>query len=202
MHWPGYLIIVLLSTFTGWAVTRITVKILFHPRRPVKLFGFTLQGVLPKNQPLIAEKLGQLVSKELFSFTAIEQKVTNPENFQKLKPEIEAHIDNFLTYKLKEVFPMLSMFIGEKTINQMKSAFLQELEKLFPVLMKGYISKMQQDFDPEKTVAEKVAEFSLEKLENILYRDAAKQLRLFQLFGALFGFLMGLTEVAAAFLMK
>src|SRR5258708_3335093 len=105
MHITGYISTIILSTFTGWITTWIAIKMLFHPRNPVKIFGLSIQGVFPKNQRRIAEKLGQVVGKELLSFDEIEQKVTNTENLQKLKPEIDAHIDNFLRNKIKEVFP-------------------------------------------------------------------------------------------------
>ncbi len=195
MHWTGYIIGIVLSTFTGWVTTWIAIKMLFHPRRPVKIFGFIIQGIFPKNQKVIAEKLGQVVGKELLSFAEIEQKVTNPENLQKLKPEIEAHIDTFLNHKIKEVFPMLSMFIGEKTINQLKEAFLMELENLFPVLMKGYMNKLQSDLDLEKIVTEKVAGFSSEKLEDILHQITKREFKFLEVIGAIFGFLIGIIEV-------
>ena len=142
MQWTNYIIPVLLSTFTGWVTTWIAIKMLFHPRNPVNILGFKLQGIFPKNQQLIAQKLGQVVSKEFLSFAEIEAKVTNPGNLQMLKPEIEKHIDKFLREKLTDLFPMLSMFIGDKTINQLKAAFLMELESLFPILMKSYMTKL------------------------------------------------------------
>lgn len=197
MNWTNALISILLSTFTGWVTTWIAVKMLFHPRRPIKIFGLTIQGIFPKNQRLIAEKLGQVVGKELLSFSEIEQKVTSPENLEKLKPEIEAHIDNFLNHKIKEVFPMLSMFIGEKTINQLKDAFLLELQTLFPVLMKGYMAKLQNDLDLEKIVTEKVAGFSSEKLENILDQITKKEFQFLELVGGFFGLLIGVIQVLA-----
>lgn len=195
MHWTNALISILLSTFTGWVTTWIAVKMLFHPRKPVKLMGFTIQGIFPKNQRLIAEKLGQVVGKELLSFSEIEQKVTSPENLEKLKPEIEAHIDNFLNHKIKEVFPMLSMFIGEKTINQLKDAFLLELQTLFPVLMKGYMAKLQNDLDLEKIVTDKVAGFSSEKLEHILNQITKKEFQFLEVVGGFFGLLIGVVQV-------
>jgi len=152
MPWTHYIIPVLLSTFTGWITTWIAIKMLFHPRRPVNVLGLKIQGIFPKNQLLIAQKLGQVVSKELISFSEIESKVTDPDNLKKLRPEIENHIDSFLRDKLKETFPLLSMFMGEKTINQLKAAFLMELESLFPVLMKSYMTKLEQDLDLEKIV--------------------------------------------------
>ena len=202
MQWTGYIITLLLSTFTGWVTTWIAVKMLFHPRKPIKLPGYTLQGIFPKNQRLIAEKLGQVVGKELLSFDEIEQKVTNPENLQKLKPEIEAHIDGFLNTRLKEVFPMLSMFIGEKTTTQLKEAFLLELENLFPILMKTYMNKLQHDLDLEKIVTEKVAAFSSEKLENILLQITKREFKFLEFIGGFFGLLIGIVQVVIAALTK
>ena len=198
MHITGHIITILLSTFTGWVTTWIAIKMLFHPRKPIRIFGITIQGIFPKNQRLIAEKLGQVVGKELLSFEEIEQKVTNPENLQKLRPDIEAHVDNFLHNKLKEVFPMLSMFIGEKTIGQFKEAFMLELENLFPVLMKNYMNKLQHDLDLEKIVTEKVANFSSEKLEDILNQITKKEFKFLEFIGGFFGFLIGLIQVLVA----
>ncbi len=202
MNWTENIISILLSGFTGWVTTWVAIKMLFHPRRPLKILGFTIQGVFPKNQRLIAQKLGQIVGKELLSFEEIEKKITSPENLEKLKPEIEAHIDNFLNNKLKEVFPMLSMFLGDKTINQLKAAFLLELESLFPLLMKGYMAKLQQDLDLEKIVTEKIAGFSSEKLENILQQITQKEFVFLEIIGGIFGILIGIAEVLIAILVK
>lgn len=195
MSWTHYVIPVLLSAFTGWITTWIAIKMLFHPRKPINIFGWKLQGIFPKNQQLIAQKLGQVVGKELLSFAEIEQKVTDPENLKQLKPEIEKHIDTFLREKIKDTFPMLSMFIGEKTINQLKEAFLMELESLFPVLMKSYMNKLEKDLDLEKIVTEKVAGFSSGKLEDILNQITKREFKFLEVIGGVFGFLIGLIQV-------
>jgi uncharacterized membrane protein YheB (UPF0754 family) len=193
---------VIISAFTGWVTTWIAIKMLFHPRRPVKILGLTIQGIFPKNQQQIAEKLGEVVSKELLSFKEIEEKVTNPENLQKLKPEIEKHIDNFLRVKLNDTFPVLSMFIGEKTINQLKAAFLMELEALFPVLMKNYMTKLENDLDLKEIVTRKVAGFSSEKLEDMLDQITKKEFKFLEIIGAVFGLLIGILQVFLTFITK
>ena len=185
-----YILPLLLSAFTGWFVIWLIIKMLFRPHKPVSLAGFKIQGVLPANQHLIAEKIGKLVSAE-FSFDDLQQKVTDPENFNKLKPEIEKHIDSFLRERLKVTFPMLSMLIGDKTITQLKSAFLTELETLFPVLMSSYITNLQKDFNIEKQVSEKIVGFSIAKIEEQIYTLAKKQLLKVQLLGAAIGMLTG-----------
>ena len=171
-----YILPLLLSCFTGWFVIWISIKLLFRPLKPITIGSFKIQGILPANQQLIAEKIGRMVSTELFSFDALQQKVTDPENFNKLKPEIEKHIDSFLRVRLKETFPMLSMMIGDKTINQLKTAFLTELETLFPAVMKSYVSNLEKDLDIEKEISEKIAGFSISKTEDLVYKSAKKQL--------------------------
>ena len=185
----------LLSAFTGWFVIWISIKLLFNPHKPVSVAGINIQGILPANQQLLAAKIGKLVSTELFSFSALQEKVTDPENFNSLKPEIETHIDHFLREKLKETFPMLGMLIGNKTINQLKSAFLLELETLFPVIMKSYITRLEKDIDLENLVTEKIAGFSISKTEDLVYKSAKKQLRKVQALGAVIGLLIGIIHV-------
>lgn len=190
-----YTLPLLLSCFTGWLVIWISIKLLFRPLKPLSVAGFKIQGILAANQPLMAQKIGNLVSTQLFSFDALQQKITDPENFNKLKPEIEKHIDSFLRDRLKETFPMLSMLIGDKTISQLKTAFLTELETLFPNLMKSYVANLEKDLDIEKEVSEKIAGFSIEKVEDLVYGSAKKQLIKIQLLGASIGFLTGLIHI-------
>ena len=53
-----------------------------------------------------------MVSKELLSFADIEQKITSTENLEKIKPDIEKHVDDFLNHKLRDVFPILLNLLG------------------------------------------------------------------------------------------
>ena len=69
------ILIPLLTAFTGWAVIRFFLKLLFRPLHPKKLFAYTWQGILPRQKFSIADKIGKYVATEFFSFDAIEQKI-------------------------------------------------------------------------------------------------------------------------------
>lgn len=168
---------------------------LFHPRQPKKILGLTLHGIFPKRQQVFAEKLGKLVSAELLSFNDIQEKITNPQNLKKLMPMIEGHIENFLRVKLSDEMPFLSLFIGDRTINSLKRIFMQELEALFPQVMKSYAGQLQAELDLEKIVTEKVAAFSTEKLEAILFQIMSKEFRFVEIIGGVIGFIIGLVQV-------
>ncbi len=199
MHY-GILLIPFISAFIGWFTNWIAIKMLFHPREPKKVLWMTIHGIFPKRQKQFAEKLGTLVSNELLSFKDIEEKITHPGNVQKLMPLIEGHIDQFLRVKLAQQMPVISMFIGDKTINELKTVFTAELEQLFPVIMKNYMNGLQEELDLEKIVIEKVAGFSSDKLEQILVGIMSKEFRFVEISGGVLGFLIGLLQVLITWL--
>jgi uncharacterized membrane protein YheB (UPF0754 family) len=200
--WLMIIIIPVTSAFIGWATNRLAVTMLFRPKKPVRIFGFTLQGIFPKRQPQFAQQIGALVSRELVSFNEIESKLTNEDNIKKIMPVAEEHVDDFLRNKLKVAFPMIGMLIGEKTINTLKDIFMKELETIFPVIIKGYVQNLQQDLDLEQMVANKITTLQADKLEKAMYQGLKKELRTAGFFFALIGFLIGLVQVGIVYILN
>ncbi|MES1217681.1 MAG: DUF445 domain-containing protein [Bacteroidota bacterium] len=200
MHWI-FLLTPLVGAVIGWLMNGLLIRLLFHPRYPKKILGFTMQGILPKLQPSMAEKVGHLAGKELFSFDKIEEKITNPATLEKVMPVIETHIDEFLRVKLAKEMPMISMFIGDKTIESMKKIFMKELGALFPQVMKNYAANLRNDIDIEKMVREKIASFPQEQLESVLTKELSAQFRMIKIIGATAGFLIGLIQVLLTFVL-
>jgi len=190
-----FILIPVISAFIGWFTNWIAIKMLFHPKEPKRILGITFHGIFPKRQKSFAEKLGKMISAEFLSFEDIQQKITNPQNLQKLMPTVEGHVDNFLRHKLSDEMPFLSLFIGDKTINSLKKIFMVELEILFPQLMKSYAVHLQEELDLEKIVTEKVSAFSTDKLEAILYQIMSKEFRFVELLGGVIGFIIGIVQV-------
>ena len=195
-------LIPIISAFIGWFTNWIAIKMLFHPKEPKKILGITFQGIFPKRQRQFAEKLGILVSTELISFSEIEEKITNPENIKKLLPLVEGRIDDFLRTRLSEAFPIISMFIGETTIGQLKGVFLKELESMFPDLIKSYMKNIESQLDLQKIVTEKVYGFSSDKMEMILNQIMSKEFRFVEIIGGVLGLIIGIFQVLLTLIMQ
>ena len=194
-----FIAIPLISAFIGWFTNWVAIKMLFHPKEPKRILGITFHGIFPKRQKVFAEKLGKMISVEFLSFEDIAQKIANPQNLKKLMPMIEGHVDKFLRDKLGDEMPFLSLFIGDKTIRSLKKIFMEELEILFPQLMKSYAGHLQEELDLEKIVTEKVSAFSSDKLENILYQIMSKEFRFVEILGGVIGFMIGILQVLIAY---
>ena len=190
-----FILIPVISAFIGWFTNWVAIKMLFHPKEPKRILGITFHGIFPKRQKIFAEKLGKMISEEFLSFEDIEQKIASPQNLQKLMPTIEGHVDKFLRDKLSDEMPFLSLFIGDKTIRSLKRIFMQELETLFPELMKSYAGHLQEELDLEKIVTDKVSSFSTDKLEAILYQIMSREFRFVEILGGVIGFIIGIVQV-------
>ena len=60
----------------GWLTNFLAVKMLFHPRKEINALGLIrIQGVFPKRQAALAEKLGEIVSEQLFSISDVTSKL-------------------------------------------------------------------------------------------------------------------------------
>src|SRR5688572_16796766 len=125
-----------ICALAGWCVHTIAVRIVLFSNR---------------NRWRMAQQLGRMAATG-FANLDLEQKIGDPANFKKLVPFIENHVDDFLRNKLKEQMPMISMFIGDKTITTLKTVFMQELENLFPQVMKQFASNMKNDPGIEQMV--------------------------------------------------
>lgn len=194
------ILVPLISAFIGWVTNWVAIKMLFHPREPKKVLGITFHGIFPKRQQQFAEKLGKIVSNEFLSFADIEEKITNPENLKKIMPMIEEHVDHFLRVRLSDEMPVISMFIGDKTIGKVKAAFMSEIESLFPKVMKQYTGNLKSELDLEAIVTKKVSSFSSDKLEEVLYQIMSKEFRFVEIIGGVIGFIIGVVQVLITWL--
>lgn len=187
-----------IAAFIGWFTNWIAIKMLFHPRLPYNFLGITIQGIFPKRQAQFAQKLGELVSRELISFEEITSKINQPATIQKALPLIESHIDQFIKTKLKEEMPLLSMFVTDKSLEGIKTGMVKEIELIFPIIMEKLTQGMQDEFNIEKIVADKVKGFSSDKLEDILNAIMSKEFRFVEIVGAVLGFIIGVIQIFLA----
>ena len=113
-------------------------------------------------------------------------------------PLVEKHIDDFLRYKLKEKMPIIGMFISDKTISSLKEVFLQEIEDLFPQVLKHFAGNLQSELNIEEMVANKITGVRSAQIEKKL----APALRYFYVTGAINGLVIGIINVIIFFNLK
>ena len=171
---------------------------LFHPRKAINVLGLKIQGIFPKRQHVFAAKLGAVVANELLHFNEIADKIKDPAQLANVMPDIEKHIDVFLNVRLKEKLPVISMFVGSGTLDKIKEGLLEEINLMLPEVIGKYADSLGEKIDVQKMVTDKVNNFSSDKLEEVLLAVMKKEFRFIELIGGVFGFLIGLIQMALA----
>jgi len=187
------LIIVFSGGFTGWFISRIIIKVLFWPLTPVNVAGINIQGIIPAKQEYLSKLAGEKIQSAFVDYKGFDDMAANPSLLEKLKPEIEIHIDHFLKEKLKTVFPILAQFMGEKTINQFKTAFLTEIDTLLPVLIKNYMGELKNEIRLDSIISEKMNMLSMPLLKQLFYSGTKKERRFLTLACTVIGLITGIT---------
>lgn len=185
----------LIAALTGWITNYIAVKMLFHPREKKRILFFDIQGIFPKRQRSLAEKLGKIVADELFSFNDVKGALKDPKNLEGVHQVIDEKLDDFLENRMVESMPMLYVFMSDEMRVKIKSTLQDELQLMLPSLIDRFAGRIEEQIDVEKTVYDKVVNFSSDKLEGILYSIMSKEFRFIEVLGGVLGFIIGLIQV-------
>ena len=199
-EWTWYLLPVIAAVI-GWGTNHLAVRMLFHPRQERRILGLRVQGVFPKRQKALAEKLGQLVARELFSMEDIRKQLQSEEFIAHATKTIEAKLDEFLQTYLMETIPIVSTFLGSDMVAKVKHALVECLAKAVPELGEMFMSHLEKNMDVETVVREKVEAFSSDKLEEMLLGIMKKEFRFIEWVGAVLGFVIGLAQLGILWLM-
>ncbi len=184
-----------IAALIGWVTNYLAIKMLFHPRKELKFLFIKIQGIFPKRQHELADKIGDLVAKELISIDDFTSKLKDGENLEGVYALLEVKADYFLREKLLRSYPMLSMFITKDLIEKVKGMLMDELKTAIPEIIENYSQKLESSFDVKKTVRDKVVNFSLEKLEDVLFSIMKKEFKFIEIVGAVLGFIIGLIQL-------
>jgi uncharacterized membrane protein YheB (UPF0754 family) len=99
-------LLVAFATLHGYAGAWIAVRMLFRPRKPVKLIGVTIfpQGMIPRHRDKLANAIGKAVGEELVSQETILHELTGNDF---LRRKIQRVIDSFTEELLSQKHPSL-----------------------------------------------------------------------------------------------
>lgn len=175
------------GAFLAWIFAQLGITLLF--------------GAIRKNKTAIDQEISSRAAAS-FSFDELAGKISGPESFHTIQPTIEHHIDDFLRHRLSQKMPVISMFIGDKTIGQLKAVFMAELEEIFPGVIRKYIQGLPQEIDLQGVLRSKLSDITPGRIESIVRAQFGPQLTTVKLMSAAAGFFIGLVHLAISWLSR
>ncbi len=194
-------IIPLVSALIGWLTNLLAVKMIFRPRKPRKILGITIVGLIPKRRSDLAQTIGNTIERELISFRDFRQVLQTPAFHSEMVAAINEKIDETIVKRLGDS-PLVSLMMASDSLGVIKKRLTVELEEAIPPLIDKFMGSVEQRLDLKKLVRDKIEDFELSKLETIIYTIAARELKAIELFGGALGFLVGLFQVGILLLSR
>lgn len=188
-------LIPIISAAIGWITNKIAVWLLFNPKNPTKLLFWTFQGVFPKRQQAIAQRIGDLVADELLSSHSIKEQVFTDENLSGIVNFVLLKVDNYLATEFKEDHWFLSLFVGDGTKIKMKSELERKLYESLDDISDNFHDYVENKVNIRKLVADRINSLDSDQVNNLMNQILKSELGFIELTGAILGFIIGLIQV-------
>ena len=188
------LVMILISGAIGWITNWVAIKMLFRPHREINFGLFKIQGLIPKRKAEIGTGIASIIQNELISVKDVISNIDREEFSKRLNKLIDEVLNKNLKKKVKEKFPFLQVFFTDKVAkdigNAIKSIIMENQEKIFEI----FSNYAEENIDFEIIISDKISNFSLDKLEEIITLLAKKELKHIEVIGAVLGMIIGAVQ--------
>ena len=197
-----FLIMIIISGAIGWITNWVAIKMLFRPHKEINFGLFKIQGLIPKRRAEIGTGIANIIQNELISVKDVISNIDRVEFSKRLNDLIDDVLDKNLKKKVKEKFPLLQMFFSDKVAkdvgNTIKDIVMENQEKIFEI----FSNYAEENIDFEIIISDKISNFSLDKLEEIITHLAKKELKHIEVIGAILGGLIGVAQYLITLIIK
>jgi uncharacterized membrane protein YheB (UPF0754 family) len=187
----------LVGAAIGWCTNFLAIKMLFHPRKPLRLPGLRIQGLLPRRQGDLAEKIGETVADEILSAAEISSLLGRIHWREEVEGIVASIIGRDLVPRSMQMLPGVSLLL-QQVQDRLTDRILEALDSH----MDAIVARFHDELDIKAMVVEKIAGLDLADLEKLVFRLVARELRHIELVGGILGFVVGLVQSLIFFLSR
>ena len=183
---------VIVGAGIGYATNVIAIIMLFRPYKPIKipLTRWQILGLIPRRRDEIARSIGETVQNELISMEEISAQFLTDENKRKLVETIKEKVKEIVSEKTESI----PFGLGSVVNNMVEEIVEVELTIFIYDQADEMVGDMTKNINIEKMVEEKINQFDLKKIEEIILKVASRELRHIELLGGLLGGMIGFVQ--------
>jgi uncharacterized membrane protein YheB (UPF0754 family) len=190
---------ILLAGLHGWFTNWLAIKLLLKPVHPINILGFKIQGLLPRRQADLAERISEAISREFLKEEDIMVFLKKIEPAKAMRQLIldkwEEKVGEFLA-----TMPFLSMFVTADKLTKIRDKvaeiFSTEAEKYTELLVQSLESKI----DLRDTIKRNILAFDVQRLNKIIEEIGYKEMNEIAIIGLVLGVAIGVVQATLNFL--
>jgi len=178
----------------GYGTNYLAVRMIFRPVLPVRVLGFTFQGLVPRRQAELAASVGRVVGDHLFSHEDMLEALGRID----LGALVETALDKGLAPKIAEYqrMPFVGAFLTDDRVKELRAAIVRGVVGRKEEVYASIEAAVRDGIDVHAIVERKVAGFEVARLEALILEVASRELRAIEVLGGVLGFAVGLVQAA------
>ncbi len=171
-------LLIILATFHGYAGAWLAVRMLFRPRKAVKILGLTVfpQGMIPRHRSRLAAAIGKAVGQELVSQDTIIEQLTGRDFLRnKIQAVVDSYTNDLLLQDHPSLIEALPRNVREPVLDAVSALQLKVAEYIASVLkseeslaiIRGFVERRVDDVLSER-ISDVVDDETFDKIVNFL----------------------------------
>jgi uncharacterized membrane protein YheB (UPF0754 family) len=189
-----FILLPIVGAFIGWITNFIAIKMLFRPLEPVNVLGFKIQGLAAKRRYEIGEKIGETVEKELVSVDDIKRIIKDVELEDVIRNIVRRTLHGDIKERILDLIPLPGL-IDDELFNKIEGIINDEIANNIDPIIHKVVNDIEDKASLKEIVVEKLKNYDIERLEDIVLNLARRELRLIEILGGILGFFIGLTQL-------
>jgi uncharacterized membrane protein YheB (UPF0754 family) len=184
----------LITALIGWFTNWVAIKMLFHPRRPSRVFFWSWQGLMPRRQEQLAAEAAEIIEREILQQHLILSEIRKVN----LEPHLERAGRDLVWQRIGpqlRSLPLLWAFVNDQLLARFEVIATTEIKKEASGLIERIAADFEGSFDLKLLIERNIAGFDLDRLERIVNEVARREFRSIERLGAVLGFIIGLLQL-------
>lgn len=129
-YWPMDFVLPAAGFFVGYATNWVALKLIFQPRKPVKVGPIAVQGLFHKRQEAVAEEFAKLTAGRILNADNITKTVTEGETGDRIRGIVEHRVNELIGEY--ENHPMVQMALPENERAELKAEVMTQIKDELP----------------------------------------------------------------------
>ncbi len=194
MSFPQILTLILVpmavATAHGFFTNWMAVQLLLKPVRPVNILGFRLQGLLPRRQAELAERISSAIAERFLTREDILAFLRQVDPVSAMRALLVEKWDEKLD-EILDGIPMAKMFVSPERLEGIRDKIADSLANQAGEFTEKLVESLDGKIDLKETLRRNIMAFDVAELNDIIEQIGYREFREIAWVGALIGFLIG-----------
>lgn len=191
-----FLVVPVVTAFIGWFTNWAAVKMIFHPRTPIGTGRFRWQGIIYRLAPKMAAEIGSTTG-QVFSPEELVGRLDIEALMERISEAHPSEIEAITAEAFDALAPGIWDSMVPEAREQTMSMVRAEGGRIASVVLADATAHADALIDVDRLFVENLSGENADQLAAVAETVGAKEFRFIEIYGAVFGAIVGLAQAAA-----